>query len=55
MKFSLKTVQHALEEQENNQIKVAYQLMLDNLPPTKPESPSVDPLITILKNAVLLN
>ncbi|KAI8895124.1 kinase-like domain-containing protein [Globomyces pollinis-pini] len=30
MKFSLQTIFHALEESENNQIKVAYQLIVDS-------------------------
>jgi hypothetical protein len=35
MKFSTATVHHALLEAKNNQIQVAYRLMIDNLSPGK--------------------
>lgn len=32
MMFSQKTVHHALQEKGNNQIKVIYKILYDNLP-----------------------
>jgi 5'-3' exonuclease len=60
MKFSSKTIYHALSETKNNQIKVGYQLMIDNLPSdmvdfsiVKQTNRAVDPIIAVLKNSHL--
>lgn len=38
MKFSIETIHHALSEEENNQIQVAYRLMIDHLSADKSRS-----------------
>jgi hypothetical protein len=63
MKFSLQTIYHALSEPENNQIQVAYRLMVDNLPIGKCSnylrqervSKSTDPVIVALKDMVMFS
>ncbi|KAJ3335192.1 protein kinase, AMP-activated, alpha 2 catalytic subunit, partial [Kappamyces sp. JEL0680] len=49
MKFCLQTIYHALSEPENNQIQVAYRLMVDNLPIERQVKGS-DPIIASLKD-----